>query len=95
MCLAAPAKKLEPKVEVKPQKKRVKKDKDAPKKPMPPFFCYQKGRRDNLKAENPTADNTQLIKVSDGLALVGDFPRGLWALLRRHKRRVCKIASLI
>ena len=35
MCLAAPAKKAEPKVEVKGQKKRVKKDKDAPKKPMP------------------------------------------------------------
>ena len=64
MCLVAPAKKAEPKVEVKPQKKRVKKDKDAPKKPMPPFFCYQKQRRDQLKAERPTADNTQLIKVS-------------------------------
>ena len=65
MCLAAPVKKEEPKPEVKAQKKRVKKDKDAPKKPMPPFFCYQKGRRENLKAENPTADNTQLIKVSE------------------------------
>ena len=64
MCLAASAKKAEPKVEVKAQKKRVKKDKDAPKKPMPPFFCYQKQRRDQLKAERPTADNTQLIKVS-------------------------------
>ena len=51
MCLAAPAKKAEPKVEVKAQKKRVKKDKDAPKKPMPPFFCYQKSRRENLKKE--------------------------------------------
>ena len=64
VCLAAPAKKVEPKVEVKAQKKRVKKDKDAPKKPMPPFFCYQKSRRENLKKEKPDADNTQLIKVS-------------------------------
>lgn len=64
MCLAVTSKKVEPKVEVKAQKKRVKKDKDAPKKPMPPFFCYQKQRRDILKAEKPTADNTQLIKVS-------------------------------
>lgn len=63
VCLAAPVKKAEPKVEEKP-KKRVKKDKDAPKKPMPPFFCYQKSRRDQLKAENPTWDNTELIKVS-------------------------------
>lgn len=60
---AAPAKKAEPKVVEKVQKKRVKKDKDAPKKPMPPFFCYQKGRREGLKTENPTADNTQLIKT--------------------------------
>lgn len=64
VCLVAPVKKIEPKDEEKPQKRRVKKDKDAPKKPMPPFFCYQKNRRDNLKNENPTWDNNQLIKVS-------------------------------
>jgi len=29
-----------PVVQEKPQKKRVKKDPLAPKKPMPPFFCY-------------------------------------------------------
>jgi len=57
LCLAAPAKKVEPKVEEK-ARKRVKKDKDAPKKPMPPFFCYQKHRRANLMAENPSAGNT-------------------------------------
>ena len=71
VCLAAPAKKAEPKVEAKGQKKRVKKDKDAPKKPMPPFFCYQKLRRDILKGEKPTADNTQLIKVSLALPSEG------------------------
>ena len=65
MCLAAPPKKAEPKVEEKQPKKRVKKDKDAPKKPMPPFFCYQQARRAGLKTEKPTAGNTELIKVSE------------------------------
>lgn len=63
VCLAAPVKKEAPK-EDKKVIKRVKKDKDAPKKPMPPFFCYQQTRREKLKAENPTWANTQLIKVS-------------------------------
>jgi len=43
-------------------KKRGKKDKDAPKKPMPPFFCYQKIRRKQLVDANPTWDNQRLIK---------------------------------
>lgn len=63
MCPAPPATKAAPKVEAKVPKKRVKKDKDAPKKPMPPFFCYQAARRDPLKKEQPTAKNTDLIKV--------------------------------
>ena len=46
------------------QKKRVKKDKNAPKKPMSPFFCYQAVRRATLKAEQPTLNNTDIIKVS-------------------------------
>lgn len=66
-------------MEVKAQKKRVKKDKDAPKKPMPPFFCYQKSRRDNLKKEVPTADNTQLIKVSLTSSAIERARSGLWA----------------
>ena len=45
-------------------KKRVKKDKDAPKKPMSPFFCYQAVRRATLKTEQPTLNNTETIKVS-------------------------------
>lgn len=62
MFLAATAKKSETKPEIKEGKKRAKKkDKDAPKKPMPPFFCYQKARRSQLKTENPTAVNTDLI----------------------------------
>ena len=38
--LGAPKKSETPKDEEKTQKKRVKKDPNAPKKPMPPFFCY-------------------------------------------------------
>jgi len=63
MCLAAPVKKVEPKVEVKAPKKRVKKDENAPKKAMPPFFCYQGARRAGLKAEKPEAANPELIKI--------------------------------
>lgn len=51
------------------QKKRVKKDKDAPKKPMSPFFCYQGVRRAALKAEQPTLNNTEIIKVSNLCAI--------------------------
>ena len=60
-------KKEAPKVEAKQQKKRVKKDKAAPKKPMPPFFCYQQSRRAALKEANPKAENPELIKVSSAL----------------------------
>jgi len=42
---------------VEKTKKRVKKDKEAPKKPMSPFFCYQAMRRQKLKDENPTLNN--------------------------------------
>lgn len=44
-------------------KKRVKRDKDAPKKPMSPFFCYQAVRRPQLKIEQPTLNNTGIIKA--------------------------------
>ena len=45
-------------------KKRVKKDKDAPKKPMSPFFCYQAVRRQQIKVEQPAFNNTEIIKVT-------------------------------
>lgn len=66
----APAKEVKP---AKDQKKRVKKDKDAPKKPMSPFFCYQSTRRPVLKAEQPTLENTKLIKVSSLLLTSPDY----------------------
>lgn len=47
----------------KGNKKRVKRDKDAPKKPMAPFFCYQAKRRPQLKTEQPSLKNTEIIKV--------------------------------
>lgn len=64
------ASKKAPKVEApaedkqKGNKKRVKRDKDAPKKPMAPFFCYQAKRRPQLKTEQPSLKNTEIIKVS-------------------------------
>ena len=45
------------------QKKKAKKDPNAPKKPMSPFFCYQHVRRPKIKAENPTISNTDIIKT--------------------------------
>jgi hypothetical protein len=51
-------------VKIEKPKKRVKKDKDAPKKPMSPFFCYQAERRQKLKGEQPDLNNPQIIKVS-------------------------------
>lgn len=35
------------------KEKRQKKHKDAPKKPMSAFFCYQQARREALKKEAP------------------------------------------
>lgn len=68
MHIAAPKAVEKPAVVVeinsKDAKKRVKKDKDAPKKPMSPFFCYQNNRRPTLLVEQPTLKNTELIKVS-------------------------------
>jgi len=46
------------------KKQRNKKDKNAPKKPMSPFFCYQAVRRAPLKVEQPTLKNTDIIRVS-------------------------------
>lgn len=40
------------------------KDKDAPKRAMSAFFCYQKSRREPLQKESPKLDNKQLVSVS-------------------------------
>lgn len=42
-------------------KKRMKKDKNAPKKPMAPFFCYQAKRRPEIKAATPEISNNDII----------------------------------
>jgi len=39
------------------------KDKNAPKKPISAFFCYQKIRREKIKAENPKMSNKELVAV--------------------------------
>jgi hypothetical protein len=44
--------------------KRKQKDKNAPKKPMSAFFCYQQTRREPLKKEAPELDHRDIIKVT-------------------------------
>ena len=49
----------------KEKKEKKQKDPNAPKKPLSAFFFYIKGRRDNLKKENPALGNTDIVKVSN------------------------------
>ena len=53
-----PAKDLE-----KEKKHKKIKDKDAPKRAMGAFFCYQKVRREQVIKENPSLDNKQVVSV--------------------------------
>ena len=43
------------------RKRREKKDKDAPKKALTPYFFFISERRPELKKEKPTLDNRQII----------------------------------
>ena len=43
--------------------RKEKKDKNAPKRPMSAFFCYQKVRRPMLAKENPKLGNKQIVSV--------------------------------
>ena len=44
-------------------KKRTKKDKDAPKRPLSAYFFFIQERRETLKKEKPNLDNKELIKT--------------------------------
>lgn len=56
---------MEEQVQAKDGKqKRIKKDPNAPKKPMSAFFCYQQERREPLKKEMPELDHKSIIRVS-------------------------------
>ena len=44
-------------------KKRGKKDKDAPKRPISAYFFYNQERRETLKKEKPNLDNKDLIRA--------------------------------
>lgn len=49
-------------VRVKRDKKHKKiKDKNAPKRALSAFFCYLKARRNELKKEQPSLSNTEII----------------------------------
>lgn len=44
-------------------KKKAKKDKDAPKRPLSAYFFYIQERRETLKKEKPSLENKELIKT--------------------------------
>ena len=44
-------------------KKRSKKDKNAPKRPISAYFFYNQERRESLKKEKPTLNNKDLIRI--------------------------------
>jgi len=44
-------------------KGKKEKDKNAPKKPMSAFFCFQRARREGLKAENPKLGVKEQVSV--------------------------------
>ena len=44
-------------------KRRGKKDKNAPKRPISAYFFYNQERRETLKKERPTLDNKELIRI--------------------------------
>ena len=46
-----------------PSKKKAKKDKDAPKRPLSAYFFYIQERRETLKKEKPNLENKELIKT--------------------------------
>lgn len=49
-------------VKVRKDKKQKKiKDKNAPKRALSAFFCYLKSRRNDLKKEQPSLSNTEII----------------------------------
>ena len=46
-----------------PTRRRAKKDKNAPKRPLSAYFCYITERREHLKKEKPTLDHKDLIRI--------------------------------
>ena len=46
------------------KKTRKMKDKNAPKRAMGAFFCYQKVRREQLTKEQSNLENKQIVSVS-------------------------------
>lgn len=71
----------------KEKKEKKKKDKDAPKRPMSAFFCYQKSRRDNLKKESPKLSNTELIsKMAEEWKKLGDAAKAPYVKMAKEEK---------
>ena len=51
------------KINIENKKKKGKKDKDAPKRPISAYFFYNQERREKLKKEKPNLDNKELIRA--------------------------------
>ena len=51
------------KINIENTKKRGKKDKNAPKRPISAYLFYNQERREKLKKEKPNLDNKELIKA--------------------------------
>jgi hypothetical protein len=47
----------------KAKKKKDKSDENKPKRAWPPFFFFQKDRRETLKKENPDKDHKQIVAL--------------------------------
>lgn len=61
----------------KAKKKKEKSDENKPKRAWPPFFFFQKDRRETLKNENPDKDHKQIV------ALLGEK----WRKLSEEEKR--------
>lgn len=79
----------------KPEKrtKRQKKDKNAPKKPMSAFFCYQQTRRQSLKEEAPELNHKDIIRVNLAycvtLCSVWLMNGRSWPVSKRRSTKTC------
>jgi len=67
--------------------KRAKKDKNAPKKPMSAFFCYQTQRRKDLKNEQPNLNHKDIVKrMTDEWKAMTDADKHRYDLMKDQQK---------